>query len=119
MKQLDRKFLFNYYQDMVDSLYEIFDLFLLETPDELKKINDCIAIENYTAAEDLLHKINPSFSNIGLPNLSGKLKEVEDKVIDRDAKQALLCLTDFYNELDDYMPAIIEEHQRLKQVDNL
>lgn len=118
MKQLDRKFLFYYYQDMVDSLYEIFDLFLLETPDELKKINDTISIENYTAAEDLLHKINPSFSSIGLPNLSGKLKEVEDKVINRDAKQALLLLANFNTEFDAYMPAIVEEHGRLKQIDN-
>jgi HPt (histidine-containing phosphotransfer) domain-containing protein len=118
MKQLDRNFLINYYQDMVDDLYEIFDLFLLETPVDLTNITDFVNEEKYCEAADAIHKIAPSFSNVGIPNLSLRLIDVENEIRNCNIQTAASCLNSFKAEFNDYMPAIVEEYQRLKLINN-
>jgi HPt (histidine-containing phosphotransfer) domain-containing protein len=115
MKQLDKKFLVYYYQEMVDDLFEIFDTFLDETPEDIKSIRNCLSRNDFETAADITHKIIPSFTSIGLPNLSNELKEIEDKINPSNAVLAKLLLDDFDFEVQSYMPAILAEHQRLKE----
>ncbi len=112
-KQLDRQFLSNYYQDMVDEIGEIFELFLEETPAEIEAIKKSIASNKLKEAGDQLHKIIPSFSNIGLPQLSLQLREVEASVHANNEEKAAALMIAFENELSEYMPAILEENKRL------
>jgi HPt (histidine-containing phosphotransfer) domain-containing protein len=112
-KQLDRGFLSNYYQDMVDEIGEIFELFLQETPAEIALANTAISSNKFNEAGDLLHKIIPSFSNVGLPQLSIQLREVEALVHAGDGTRAIALLNAFEKELAEYMPAILEENKRL------
>jgi HPt (histidine-containing phosphotransfer) domain-containing protein len=112
-KQLDRQFLKNYYQDMVDEVGEIFELFLEETPAEIGAIKNSITTNKLREAGDQLHKIIPSFSNIGLPQLSAQLREVETLVKSGHQEKAIALMNDFDKELEAYMPAILEENKRL------
>jgi HPt (histidine-containing phosphotransfer) domain-containing protein len=114
-KQLDRQFLKNYYQDMVDEIGEIFELFLEETPAEIIGIKNSITTNKLKEAADQLHKIIPSFSNVGLPQLSIYLREVETIVKSNNQQKAIALMNDFDKELEAYMPAILEENKRLKQ----
>jgi HPt (histidine-containing phosphotransfer) domain-containing protein len=112
-KQLDRQFLATYYQDMVDEIGEIFELFLEETPAEIDAIKKSIASNKLKEAGDQLHKIIPSFSNIGLPQLSLQLRAIETTVHASDGTKAMLLMETFEKELSEYMPAILEEYKRL------
>ncbi len=114
MKQLDKKFLIYYYQEMVDDLFEIFDTFLLETPKEIKSIKQCLSINDFETAADIAHKIIPSFTSIGIPKLSDELKEIESKINPPNSVLVKLLLDDFDSEFQKYMPAILVEHRRLK-----
>jgi HPt (histidine-containing phosphotransfer) domain-containing protein len=112
-KQLDRQFLTSYYHDMVDEIGEIFELFLQETPEDITDIKNSIAANKFKEAGDQLHKIIPSFSNVGLPQLSLQLRAVEATVHANDGAKATALMQAFEKELDEYMPAIIEEYKRL------
>jgi HPt (histidine-containing phosphotransfer) domain-containing protein len=112
-KQLDRQFLTSYYQDMVDEIGEIFELFLQETPADITEIKNSIATNKFKEAGDQLHKIIPSFSNIGLPQLSLQLRAIETTVHANDGTKAMLLMETFEKELSEYMPAILEENKRL------
>lgn len=112
-KQLDRQFLINYYQDMVDEVGEIFELFLQETPADITAIRNSIASNKFKEAGDQLHKIIPSFSNVGLPQLSTQLRVVETTVHNNDGVKAAALMDTFEKELSEYMPAILEEYKRL------
>jgi HPt (histidine-containing phosphotransfer) domain-containing protein len=115
-KQLDRQFLTNYYQDMVDEIGEIFELFLDETPAEIAAIKSSITTNKLKEAADQLHKIIPSFSNVGLPQLSIQLRVVETTVHNNDGVKAAALMDAFEKELEEYMPAILEENKRLKGI---
>jgi HPt (histidine-containing phosphotransfer) domain-containing protein len=113
IKQLDRQFLTSYYHDMVDEIGEIFELFLQETPADIADIKNLIATNKFKEAGDQLHKIIPSFSNVGLPQLSRQLREVETAVQANDGAKATALMKAFEKELEGYMPAILEENKRL------
>ncbi len=115
-KKLDKKFLTNYYREMVNEIGEIFETFLSDTPGEIKEISDLLNRHNITEAGEKLHKIVPSFLSIGLPQLTVKLQIVEVYINYANLSTAKLLMRAFVRELDEYMPAITDEYRRLKAV---
>jgi hypothetical protein len=115
-KKLDKKFLTNYYREMVNEIGEIFETFLSETPNEIREISDLLNRQNIMEAGEKLHKVVPSFLTIGLPQLTVKLQIVEVYINYANLSTAKLLMRSFVKELDEYMPAISDEHRRLKAV---
>jgi hypothetical protein len=115
-KKLDKKFLANYYREMVNEIGGIFETFLNEMPDEIREISNLLNCNNITAAGEKLHKIIPSFISIGLPQLTVKLQIVEVYINYANLSTSKLLMRAFVNELDEYMPAISDEYRRLKAV---
>jgi hypothetical protein len=115
-KKLDKKFLTNYYREMVNEIGEIFETFLSETPDEIREISNLLNRNNITVAGEKLHKIIPSFLSIGLPQLTVKLQIVQVYISYANLSTSKLLMRAFINELDEYMPAISDEYRRLKAV---
>jgi HPt (histidine-containing phosphotransfer) domain-containing protein len=115
-KQLDKKFLTNYYREMVNDIGEIFETFINETPEEVNEISILLTHNNITQAGERLHKIIPSFLSIGLPQLTVKLQIVEVYINYANLSTAKLLMRAFVRELEEYMPAIADEHRRLKAV---
>jgi hypothetical protein len=115
-KHLDRSYLNNYYQEMVDEIEEVFEIFLKDTPKEIKEISNLISYNNQQAAEEKLHKIIPAFLTIGLPQLSLKLQIVQVYLGFSKLINARLLMNAFIKELGEYMPAIQDEYRRLKAI---
>ena len=115
VKQLDKKFLNNYYQEMVDEVQDIFEVFLKETTKEINEINDLLNQDNFKCASEILRKITPSFLTIGLPQLTVKLQIIEVYLSFSNLTSAKLLMRAFIKEMEGYMPAIIEEYKRLKR----
>jgi HPt (histidine-containing phosphotransfer) domain-containing protein len=114
-KQLDRQFLLNYYGEMINEVNEIFEIFLQETPMEIAEIKKLFSINKPKDAAEIMHKIIPSFSSIGLPQLSLQLQEIETYVNTFSGLKAITLMEAFENELAEYMPAIVEEYNRLEK----
>jgi HPt (histidine-containing phosphotransfer) domain-containing protein len=112
-KQLDREFLQSYYKDMVNEVGEIFELFIDEMPADMNNVKVAFAEKNYKEAAESLHKIAPSFYNIGLPHLTKIVQSVEVHVRAGSYDIAQKEMDAFEIELEEYMPAILEESQRL------
>jgi HPt (histidine-containing phosphotransfer) domain-containing protein len=117
-KQLDRDFLLSYYKEMVNEIGEIFQLFIEEMPTDLHNVKTAFANKNYKEAADSLHKIAPSFYNIGLPQLTKKVQATEALLHNNKFDEAQTLLNEFEIDLDSYMPAIIDENERLASLDN-
>jgi HPt (histidine-containing phosphotransfer) domain-containing protein len=113
-KQLDKEFLNNYYKEMVNDVGEIFQLFLSETPNELNHLKEAAGANNHKVCAELLHKIAPSFYNVGLPSLTATAKALEASIHGGEVADISEKLHNFYNEVEDYMPAVEMESKRLE-----
>lgn len=116
VKEIDRQFLVDCYQDMVDEIGEIFELFLLETAPSITKAKSLIDYSQLTQAAEELHKIAPSFSSIGLPQLTASLREIETLAKASDQARALILITAFEQEFKAYLPAVNAEFDRLNKL---
>ncbi len=114
-KELDKVFLKNFYKELVDEVGEIFELFIQETPIDIRKINISFEEKEYIVAAKTLHKIAPCFYNVGLPNFTGWAKEIEKDIHALAFEIARQKMIKFELELEEYMPAIFEENERLKK----
>lgn len=117
-RQLDREYLLNYYKDMMDEIGELFESFLSETDENITKIMQSLYSSDLHTASETLHYIAPSFIVVGLPQLVLQLQEVESFAADNDQAKALSLMQSFYQEYTEYLPAIIEENNRLKAMKN-
>jgi HPt (histidine-containing phosphotransfer) domain-containing protein len=115
-KQLDKQYLIDCYQDMADEIGEIFELFLLETAPSIKKIKNLIDYSQLQQAGEELHKIAPSFSSIGLPQLTIQLREMEAVTKVNDQAKALSLIITFDEEFKAYLPAVNAEYERLTRL---
>jgi HPt (histidine-containing phosphotransfer) domain-containing protein len=115
-KQLDKQYLIDCYQDMADEIGEIFELFLLETAPSIKKIKNLIDYSQLQQAGEELHKIAPSFSAIGLPQLTIQLREMEAVTKANDQAKALALIIAFDGEFKTYLPAVNAEYDRLTRL---
>lgn len=111
--QIDSAFLADYYKDLVDEVGEIFQLFLQETPQDIENIRHNFILGNYTNAASLMHKIAPTFYNVGLPKLTAQLQAIEATVLTGQIDKAKADMQSFEAEFNNYLPAINKELSRL------
>jgi HPt (histidine-containing phosphotransfer) domain-containing protein len=115
--QLNREFLTSYYGEMVDEIGEIFQLFLNEIPNEVASVKLNLQNNKYVAAASVLHKIAPSFCNIGLPDLTTKIKTIEANLQEGNTEEVWQQINLFEEELMLYLPIVVEENERLANVE--
>ena len=115
-KDIDKEFLNNYYKEMVNEIGDIFELFIEEIPSDLIKVKETFQNKNYAEASEILHKIAPSFYNVGLPNLTGKIHPIEIYISEKKYNEALNEIILFQEDLNSYMPALKIECNRLKNL---
>ena len=103
---------------MVNEIGEIFQLFIEEMPNDMNNIKVAFASKNFKDAANYLHKIAPSFYNIGLPHLTKKVQLIESLIHQTKFAESQLMLNEFETEFSEYMPAVLEENERLTALDN-
>ena len=117
IKDIDRDFLNNYYKEMVNEIGDIFHLFIEEIPEDLINVKHLIADNKYTQASEILHKIAPSFYNVGLPFLTAKIQPIETHISEKKYTEAFDEILIFEEDLKSYMPALKMEWERLKALE--
>jgi HPt (histidine-containing phosphotransfer) domain-containing protein len=114
--QLDKQFLQECYMDMVDEIGEIFELFLIETTPAIAKIKSLVDYSQLTQAGEELHKIAPSFSSIGLPQLTIQAREAEHAAKAGDQSKAAILIAALDDAFKAYLPAVTDEFNRLTRL---
>jgi HPt (histidine-containing phosphotransfer) domain-containing protein len=114
--QLDKQFLQDCYMDMVDEIGEIFELFLVETTPAIAKIKSLIDYSQFTQAGEELHKIAPSFSSVGLPQLTTQAREAEFAAKANDQPKVTSLIAALDDAFKAYLPAVTEEFNRLTRL---
>ncbi len=117
--EIDKVFLNAYYKDLVNEVGEIFELFLQETPLDVHEIKQHFLIGNYKEVAALMHKIAPCFYNVGLPTLTSKIRAIEVSVNEGKIDFAKLEMQHFEEELNNFMPSIVKEHNRLVNIEHV
>jgi HPt (histidine-containing phosphotransfer) domain-containing protein len=112
-KVIDREFLVSYYKEMVNEIGEIFELFLEEMPGDFAILNEKISSNNFSGVAEVLHKIAPCFYNVGLPQLTKEVKAIEASIHEGNTGNISERVMAFQDEYNEYLPAIIEESNRL------
>jgi hypothetical protein len=112
-KKLDRKYLLFLYKDKVNDIDKVFETFLVTAPEEITELTRSINQSCFSTALHSINRIIVALNAIGLPSLAVKLQ------IDFSKKcNALVFLKEFENELNQYMPVILNEYCRLKAYNN-
>jgi HPt (histidine-containing phosphotransfer) domain-containing protein len=117
--EIDKEFLGSYYKELVNDVGEIFQLFLEETPSDINQINENFSSGKYKEVAELLHKIAPCFYNVGLPTLTPKVRAIEVCIHAGEIDNAKSQMKSFEAELNEFIPSIIREHQRLIAYDKV
>jgi HPt (histidine-containing phosphotransfer) domain-containing protein len=115
-KQLDKQYLINCYQDMADEIGEIFELFLLDIVPSVTKIKNLTSDGQLQQAAEDMHKIAPSFSAVGLPQLTVQLREIEVIAKANNQAKVLSLIMAFEVEFKAYLPAVNAERCRLARL---
>ncbi len=112
-KQLNKDFLQAYYQDMGSEVGLVFEMFLTEIRSEVAKIHQLISENNFDHAWLSIHMIEPSFTLVGLPQLTTQIGEIGHLLKDGNNMEVQSLFHEFSEEFNAYLPAIEEEYHRL------
>jgi uncharacterized membrane protein len=117
-KKLDRKYLLFLYKDKVNDIDKVFETFLVTAPEEITELTRSINQNCFSTALHSINRIIVALNAIGLPSLAVKLQIVEVYINFSKKCNALVFLKEFENELNQYMPVILNEYCRLKAYNN-
>ena len=76
-RALDYEFLEQVYEDDLDYAHDIFEAFIDSYREEYDLLQKAIAEGNYAEVKRVAHKMKPTFSMVGLPELSNNLEKLE------------------------------------------
>src|SRR6185369_13884798 len=79
--QLDAKIDLSYLKEIADGndafIIEMIEMFLQKTPEALEKMNESFQKQNWEELRLIAHRIKPSYSYVGLPEIQITLAEIE------------------------------------------
>ncbi len=111
--QLDIGFLKEVYEGDMEYAADIFEIFLDTFDEEYGKLKTSIQSEDCLAIRAQAHKMKPTFSMVGLTDITELFKALE-KVADRDElSKALELHQHIDNTLKNKIPLIIDQRKQL------
>ncbi len=114
-EKLDTEYLHKLYSGNCSYAKSLFDIFLECTEDDWAEIKQQIQESEWENLKDLVHKIKPNFSMVGLTWITEMIQNAYNELKEGNHDAAVRLLQDVQEELDQYMPLIREEYQRMQQ----
>lgn len=114
-KRLDAAFLESIYENDKEHAAMVFEQFLKLYPNQFKELEDSFVKGNVTTFRQKIHKLKPTFSFVGLTELTAKAEVIEKKCLDIDEISIINDLYfDFKNNLFELIPIVETELERFK-----
>ncbi|MEZ5041047.1 MAG: response regulator [Saprospiraceae bacterium] len=105
------------YEDDLEYAADLFETFLDYTVKELEPLKALIEAEDWVNTKSLAHKLKPTFSMVGLPQLEAKMLEIELNALEQAHKKTMQGLyEEVVESLNAFIPIIAEDLVKMKKI---
>ncbi|MBV7529289.1 response regulator [Chitinophaga sp. sic0106] len=115
---LNVQFLNGLYENNISYAADLFEIFIRIIRDEIGKIGDLLAKDDWTTMKFNLHKLKPNFAMVGLTWITEKIQVLEGLLV-TDQDQRKTEITRLYNEIvaemNKYYPVVNEEYEKMRR----
>ena len=115
IEYLDDGLMQSFYGDDIEYAYTIFETFLVVVDDEMDLLASKIQRAEWEDIQKQAHKLKPTFSMVGLPEITSKMEVLEKKANTNDIQGAKEIFIDIQNQLEQMLPQIKKEKERLEK----
>ena len=95
---------------------EMFELFIRQYDEQIKLLKTLLKTNSYEEAQKIVHKMKPTFSMVGAPDVQKTFQVLEDKLRYKDQLGTKSSWIDAEVLLEKYIPAVNLELKRLQQL---
>ncbi len=112
-KKLDTVYLHKLYGGNCQYAISLFEVFIESMDTDWRQLRQALESENWQLLRNLTHKIKPNFSMAGLTWITTMMQEAYNKLKEEKHSEALLLFNKIQKELDQYMPLVRRELERM------
>jgi Hpt domain len=113
--RLDSNFLYSLYENDKEHASIVFEQFLLGYPTQVAELEESFKEGNLPLLKQRMHKMKPTFSFVGLTNLTEKAGQIEKKCAEAsDISDIASLYQSFKNDLAEFIPIVEAEFEKLK-----
>jgi PAS domain S-box-containing protein len=114
-ERLDIAYLQKLYSGNCSYAMSLFEVFIECMDADWKDIQQAIRTSNWLQLKNLVHKVKPNFSMVGLTWITATMQDIYDKLKQDDPEAAVPLLQEVQEGLEEYMPLVKGELQRMQQ----
>lgn len=114
-ERLDIAYLNKLYAGNCSYAMSLFEVFLECMEPDWEEISDALSREDWGALKNLVHKVKPNFSMVGLTWISHMMQDLYDKLKQEDYASVPAAFLLMQQEFDRFMPLVKTEYQRMQQ----
>lgn len=114
-KKLDTVYLHKLYGGNREYAMSLFAVFIESMETDWEQLQQAIEKEDWQMLKNLTHKIKPNFSMAGLTWITSMMQNAYDKLKDAKHEEALPVFNEIQKELDEYMPLVKAELERMQK----
>lgn len=114
-KELDSEYLMAAYGSDVEYALDMFETYTEIIQDDITLISDSISTNDMVTLKKQLHRIKPTFTMVGISEISKIIEKLEDNLDTQDKSQLELWFTDFNKKIKSKSTLIEQEIKRLRQ----
>jgi len=114
-ERLDVAYLRKLYSDNCNYAISLFHIFLEYMESDWEEIQQAVKNKDWQQLTNLVHKVKPNFSMVGLTWITAMMQDVYKKLKADNHASAIPLLQEVQKEFDQYMPLIRDELGRMQQ----
>lgn len=114
-EQLDVVYLNKLYAGNCSYAMSLFEVFLECMEADWEEIDDALSREDWVSLKNLVHKVKPNFSMVGLTWLTRMMQELYDTLKQEDYSSVPATFQLVRQEYDQFMPVVKAEYRRMQQ----
>lgn len=112
-ERLDTAYLQKLYSGNCTYAMSLFEVFLECMEKDWNDILEAKKDEQWVQLKNLIHKVKPNFSMVGLTWITSMMQEIYEQLKQEDPLAALPLLEEVQKEFDQYLPLVSMEYQRM------
>lgn len=113
--RLDTLYLEKLYSGNSAYAMSLFEIFIECMGKDWEDIQEAVAGGDFIALKNLVHKVKPNFSMVGLTWVTAMMQEAYNSLKEGDQENALAKIGEVQQELEQFMPLIKEEFARMEK----
>lgn len=114
-ERLDRVYLQKLYSGNCSYAQSLFEVFLECMESDWTDLQASLKARDWQQLKNLVHKVKPNFSMVGLTAITGEMQDIYDKLKEGDNEASIPLLESVQAKMDEYMPLVKNELARMRE----